>query len=529
MAVIRLPIETAFVPSRGVAEGYPPLPPLPPRVVTPDGQEVDLTDDVWRVRQRVEGGVVMAIRTDRLRESGLLSARAVDQVKLFLVRKLMTTKAETVKNQFEAFLHFVRWLRDRHPDASLMGWEAVSEVSFRAYLEDLKRTPDGGNHFTRVRDFYRWGAFVQEFPEFAKDLALLLKTIRAPGNRKGEAVRGWDPEKGPLDSDETSAILAALREHAGTEEQRAIVRLFLELGVRPLVVPILRNAHLRRYTANLVLSDGTSGERVDYQLRVPRLKGRGGKIKGWKVRPISRLLGEWLWTHRVGGPGDPLYSWIRKDSPREHIGSLLRDWAEAADLVSPRTRVRLRLTSRRFRYTLATQMAIEGASREQIAEMLDHTDLQNVEVYIDAAAAFMNDLEVPLADILDPLVRRFLGKVVERDDPAPFPGIPRQVIPGSAPQLPSLPVLIGSVGVCGRDIRRDGLCRLAPPLSCYLCPSFAAFRDAPHERIADSLEKLVYFRANTSADERIPNQLEGTLKAIRQLQAQLATEAEVVA
>ena len=157
---------------------------------------------------------------------------------------------------------------------------------------------------------------------------------------------------------------------------------------------------------------------------------------------------------------------------------------------------------------------------------MDHTDLQNVEIYIQAAANFMNDVTPAVDHALTPLVRRFLGKVVDRDNPEPFEGIPKRVVPGSAPFLPVLNQPIGSIGVCGRDIRKDGLCRLAPPLSCYLCDRFAAFIDAPHARVADQLEKMVLMKANTTSDQRIPLQVESVLKAIAQLRAQIAAEAE---
>ncbi|MDQ6674514.1 MAG: tyrosine-type recombinase/integrase, partial [Chloroflexota bacterium] len=67
-------------------------------------------------------------------------------------------------------------------------------------------------------------------------------------------------------------------------------------------------------------------------------------------------------------------------------------WVRAAGLISPRTGKPLHLTPRRLRYTLATEMAREGASRHKIADVLDHTDLQNVEVYIEAASYIVTQI-----------------------------------------------------------------------------------------------------------------------------------------
>jgi len=76
-----------------------------------------------------------------------------------------------------------------------------------------------------------------------------------------------------------------------------------------------------------------------------------------------------------------------------------------------------------------------------------------------------------------------------------------------------------------RDVATDGLCGLAPPLTCYTCPSFAAFRDGPHAVIGDALERLIDTRMDGAADRRIPLQLEETVVAIHQLRAQIRHEA----
>jgi hypothetical protein len=84
---------------------------------------------------------------------------------------------------------------------------------------------------------------------------------------------------------------------------------------------------------------------------------------------------------------------------------------------------------------------------------------------------------------------------------------------------------LGGIGLCGRDVATNGLCGLAPPLTCYTCPSFAAFRDGPHGVIGDALERLIDTRMDGAADRRIPLQLVDTVAAIHQLQAQIRQEA----
>ena len=70
--------------------------------------------------------------------------------------------------------------------------------------------------------------------------------------------------------------------------------------------------------------------------------------------------------------------------------------------------------------------------------------------------------------------------------------------------------------MCGRDARKDGLCRLLPPVSCYLCPSFAALRDGPHQEMLDSIETFLR-ESEATADRRIQMQLDDVRVAIQQV------------
>ena len=109
-----------------------------------------------------------------------------------------------------------------------------------------------------------------------------------------------------------------------------------------------------------------------------------------------------------------------------------------------------------------------------------------------------------------------------RVEPA-FPEVPRKVIPGDIVQLPTAPLNVGGIGMCGRDVRKDGLCRLAPPLTCYPCEFFAAFRTGPHSGVLSALEKISE-EMKADSHSRIPMQLEDVMSAIRQLLAQIQRE-----
>jgi hypothetical protein len=75
---------------------------------------------------------------------------------------------------------------------------------------------------------------------------------------------------------------------------------------------------------------------------------------------------------------------------------------------------------------------------------------------------------------------------------------------------------VGGIGYCGRDAAREGLCQLLPPLSCYLCPSFAALETGPHRQMLTSIEDFLQFQEPHS-DRRIGLQLDQVRTAIRQV------------
>ncbi len=121
----------------------------------------------------------------------------------------------------------------------------------------------------------------------------------------------------------------------------------------------------------------------------------------------------------------------------------MQRWAADAELVSPCTGEIMTLNPRRFRVTVITNAADEGASPEHLAVLADHTDLQNVQVYLDRSPNFLLRIRDKVDAIYSLLVSRFKGRLVERGEAVPV----LNEIPGVAPHLPLLDV--GGIGVCG--------------------------------------------------------------------------------
>lgn len=494
------------------------LPPLPSEVRSMDGQLIETGSNLWRMRTSGDGGDSITINWERLRtaqEGCAFSARAAHLVRLYLADRLRRKKSSTIHNDFSTFLYFEDWLRS---DANVrrFGWSDLTEGLARSFLaHGLKHTAEKGNRFSRVRTFYEWGV-ARQHPDFSGDMLRILKTITAVGNAKGHHVRFRHPIRGPFSPDELLLIQRAVDAEAGSEKDRVILMLHLELGHNPSATARLKNKDLIRYEAKTATC---------YQLDVPRVKKRTAH-RETKRRPISSKLGTLLEHLRTAaGPDEPLLSWLPPRSPEAAINAALRRFARGARLVSPRTRQPLVMNARRFRFSIATYMAEEGASLFHIAEILDHTDTQNVRVYVETASSIADPVAKATDSALIPLVLRFQGKIVDSTDVPAFQHVANQVIPAIAPDLGIVHLDVGGIGMCGRDVGKDGLCRLLPPVSCYLCPSFAALRSGLHQQLLDSIEDF-FRRTETVNDRRILAQLDEVRLAIRQVLDQLGQPQE---
>jgi hypothetical protein len=484
------------------------MPALPLRVISLDGQLVDTSVACWSLRSSSDGGKLIVIPWDRLEQPAILGARARRTAKLFLADRISRKKARTIENDFRMFRRFQDWLD--YIGRSAFEWSDLSEGIARAFLAyGVEHTADKGNDFSRLRTFYRWGV-ARQHRDFDPDLFRILQTITAVGNSKGHNVRFRHSVKGPFSPDELLLIGRAVNEGRGTDRDRAIVMLHLELGHNPNASARLRNKDFIRYETDSA---------VAYQLDVPRVKKRTSG-RETKRRPISGALGRVLERMRQGTPDAPLLHWLPQKDPEAAINQTMRRFAREANLVSPRTQRRLVINPRRFRFSIATHMAEEGASMFHIAEVLDHTDTQNVRVYVETVSSIADSVAKATDAVLAPLVRRFQGRIIDSADGPAREGIPNQVIPAIAPHLGVANLSVGGIGMCGRDVRKDGLCRLLPPLSCYLCPSFAALRDGPHHEMLASIEAFLA-QSQEVADKRIQVQLQDVCTAIQQVLEQL--------
>jgi len=132
------------------------------------------------------------------------------------------------------------------------------------------------------------------------------------------------------------------------------------------------------------------------------------------------------------------------------------------------------LSPRRFRRTLGTRAADAGHSPFVIADLLDHSDLQHVGVYVQAGGAIQDRIDAALRDRAEPLVGLFAGAVVAGEDESGVADAASRRIAAAAG---------GPVGTCAGPLD----CNRLAPLACYTCAAFRPWRDAPHGALLRSL------------------------------------------
>ena len=412
------------------------LPPVPSRVLSRDGTVVETHSPIWQISGVNSHGTKWILdwnRLDQIGEDPLLTKRTRHLLKLYLADRLSKKKTATIKRNYKSFLSFFRWLTTNAAGLVIsrsqgFNWSDINEGLARAYLQwAVQHTAEKGNDFFTLRTFYAWG-IARGYADFQHDTFRVLRSIKAAGNAKGHHVRFRHPTKGPFSPDELLLIRKAIQAEKGTDEERAVVMLHLELGLNPYASSRITNADLKRYETQHL---------VTYQIDVPRVKKRTIH-RETKRRPISQELGQLLERLQRGEPEDRLLHWLAPSHPERAIRQIMHGFVKASGIVSPHTGTVLQMTPRRFRTSLATQMAAQGASKFHIAEILDHTNLQNVSVYTQTVSAIADQVAMATDPVLQPLVKRFLGKIVE--SPQKPSGSDQQIIPAMAPHIP-LPVL----------------------------------------------------------------------------------------
>lgn len=500
------------------------LEPLPQSIVDSHGMPMDVSGSVWRFNDTTHPASFDFARYDignpwllyALKRHLIFCARRISPIESYNIIRLNTIHLSRTK----------AW-RNLAAATELDEHESLLNKAMSEAKESL--TSQGVLYnFHRLRAWYVWCS--DYLPDFGFDPeeAYKWQLVKVPKNESGVAVRTSDPTGGPLNDAELILLRRALMSDVSMDpvhvQQRAAIWLALVFGRNPSNSVLLRQGDFCRLDKD-----------VDdmWILRIPRIKKRSLPRTKFKDEYVDSSLAkviEALIAHGPSGPEQepterPLFA---RQTPREHmIGTPMEPWAwhltaseftqsiqsavERYGIVSPRTGEPLYVTTRRLRYTFATNRVREGISARDLADALDHSDLQHVQVYFDARSTVVERLDRAAAMEIAPKLHLFKGRSVKDAESSSLGKDPAKRI-RIIPELIDPNHQVRDLGACGKG----EFCDLFPPYSCYPCDKFEPFRDSldVHEMVFDFLvERRERLRSDPLESSRIAVQLDEVIYA----------------
>ena len=484
---------------------------LPERVTTHSGVRFDPKLDRWAYRDNT---LNVSLDFLSLKATNLL----VKSAKKVLIWYAENKSPDHLMNMFSYFKRYTNYVADLN-GSHVFEINSIDIISYRSHLSG--------------RDAYFLGSLsglLQKWHGLGEagvsdDVIALLKQLSLKGNQKGEAVLTMDTLDGPFTDLEVEAIHAATDNAYETgilnTGDYLLIWLFLALGQRPIQYASLKVGDF----GTSVAKDGSTM----YTLNVPRAKQRAQLARSaFSQRVLVHQIGERFVKYIgevkaefAGSIADtnkaPLFPVKRsnKNEPRgfeyhrtsKSLSVDLKNALNKLKVISERTGEPLHITATRFRRTLGTRAAMEGHGELVIAELLDHTDTQNVGVYVQATPEIVERIDRAMALYLAPLAQAFAGVVIKNESEALRKGDPTSRICD-----PRFEPTMKPMGNCGQH----GFCGELAPIACYTCRSFQPWLEGPHEAV---LNHLVSERERLMAvsDSRIASINDRTILAVAEV------------
>lgn len=264
----------------------------------------------------------------------------------------------------------------------------------------------------------------------------MLEKISIKPNLTGEAVKRRDPNSGPLTEDELKTILEGISRLLKEDKIPLYIYCYIILlattGRRPLQLTSLKAKDLIRIDEECFLNIPKVKQRKEFRSEFSMIR-----IDGTLYDKFLTLinLNQKLIEDRVNtnishlkyelpifidikkiesiNSNQSLDTFIATDFlhiKNSCISNKLNNLTAKYNFRSSRTHNPIRLNARRFRYTLGSRLAKEGASVEVIAKALDHKSMNSAGIYIKDSSDNIHDIDMRLNSFLEPLSKIFLGE-----------------------------------------------------------------------------------------------------------------------
>lgn len=478
------------------------------------GYEFDENSDEWLL----DGSIT--IKLAFLSKLGV-EEKTAEGFRRSLSRYAQDLSSHHCKNITDRVKHFLKVTK-----AKYFSLEALSD--YRAKLDDEHIWSLGV-----LRGFLdSWNEW--QYPGITAKAIDYLDGLTLKGNEKGVAVLTNCPYSGPYTSLEHESLLYGLANAYEAKRLSQHDYSFLlavsMTGQRPIQI-----RHLKFCDLGFEDKGGARG----YYLDVPRAKQRGGDTfrVEFKRITICKDLFDALndqrndvvaWVNRTLGclekgvesllPLFPEYERLAGYEPstiESHLGTdflhvtsastteLRRRLNATVIAHSERTGERLIIGFTRLRRTFATNLAAEGFGPLVIAEALGHSDTQQVGVYARPENETAKFVDAVMASVLAPLAMAFAGTLVDSERDASRGNDPHSRV--------KLDTKTG-VGNCGSN----GYCADGWK-SCYVCKTFNAWLDGPHEQARDELLQERQTQLDAGVSQTVIGASDRTLLAITQV------------
>lgn len=456
------------------------------------GEHYVFESELWRIGRRdtINWGNVREL-SDKVSSVLLTSAR---QVMAELVEEVSEGYARGVFDQLVKLLHHCT--------------DQVCIASFEARRAEIMKQKLASN--TRRRylmclkaGLVAWGD--GRYPGLETKLTEYLDTLYLGKSEHGRPVRERCPIRGPFTQTEEMAVVRWLHEaYADGKiniQHYGLLLLLIEFGARPVELGALRCGDIHtcpnrdgsvRYTIRLPSAKGGREYRRVFRefdlredlfalLRKISENGQSRLAHVWGANIPSHLLDDIpLFVGRrleAAGSSDEFARRAAQTSQTfdlkvpEHLKAVFLKCSVVTERLEGSV---VPLSSYRFRRTFATRLAEAGADDDTIATALGHSSTSSVRIYTahtyeaqETCDAIMSEAWIPVFDL-----------VTERLLESPIAGQARVHVSKNEE--------VGNCEqVCGGGI-----------LTCYSCPKFRPFVDAPHYKALQFAESLRQSRIN---------------------------------
>lgn len=478
-------------------------------------RQINTTSDVWHIGEVQP----VPINFNRVHSySSPILSRIIHQLKFFIARELPRKSPETIASDFGSILKFVNsfdW--QDHED------ETVSDIlaeNLIFYIQ-VNRTFSDESGLNHLRYWYH-RSYMMGLPDFSQDMAQALSTFRFRGHLKGADVLSSISGKGPLSSHELEFLKDSLREFEPLVEPSdgiypglICIWLYITLGIRASQAALLMQSDFA------VHADPITGD-IKYILNVPSVKKRYKIPRSYfKQRLLPHFLGKMMDKYlryartqvipnrdSQNTPIFPIRSTRDRTSEvvgfdylqthsKNSIGVLIQQMLtkiNAYRVAHEQQTIDFRITSRRLRKTFATRAAATGVPMVELAELLDHEDLQHVMVYYKLGLEFCEKLDQVIGEQFKDILSYFQGQIGLK-------GLIDKSLPQTVFGPDRLRQLVG-IGLCAKGAP----CDLTPPNACYVCPKFEACNDPNvHREVLESMQADISMQFGEDAPPGLTN------------------------